>query len=415
MLGRYLDDSYAPEVRRNITTVALSRLGANAVYRFSAPFLPTIASGLDVSLSRLGAAIAISEAVGLTAPLVGRRIDRRHHPTTMALGLVGVTAGALVAAAGPNIVWFVVGLVLLAVAKIVFDVALGAWTASHVPYERRGRVVGLVETSWALGMLVGVSTMGLVTALTSWRWGYVAGAVMTTAAVAAVVVRLGSEPRSVPAAYTPDALDEPHGPGGIGRRGMWMVAAMFALTAAAQSLFFTFGAWLEDEFGFGAVALTAVTFGLGGLELVASTTSAARVDRWGKERSVVIGAGLMVPMGLALAAFGTSFVPGVLALGVFIALFEFSIVSSISIGSELVPGAPARGLSAVIAAATMGRAAAATPATWLYEQHGIWVPALIGAAFASLTVLCITRVAALPARQSAVATPRPPGDHSVSR
>ena len=115
VLGRYLDDSYAPEVRRNITTVALSRLGANAVYRFSAPFLPTIASGLDVSLSRLGAAIAISEAVGLTAPLVGRHIDRRHHPTTMALGLVGVTAGALVAAAGPNIVWFVVGLVLLAV------------------------------------------------------------------------------------------------------------------------------------------------------------------------------------------------------------------------------------------------------------------------------------------------------------
>ncbi|MEJ7720195.1 MAG: hypothetical protein WKF58_06975 [Ilumatobacteraceae bacterium] len=148
---------------------------------------------------------------------------------------------------------------------------------------------------------------------------------------------------------------------------------MFALTAAAQSLFFTFGAWLEDEFGFGAVALTAVTFGIGGLELAASTTSAARVDRWGKERSVVFGAGLMVPMGLALAAFGTSFVPGVLALGVFIALFEFSIVSSISIGSELVPGAPARGLSAVIAAATMGRAAAATPATWLYEQHGIWV------------------------------------------
>ena len=30
---------------------------------------------------------------------------------------------------------------------------------------------------------------------------------------------------------------------------------MLGLTAAAQSLFVTFGAWLEDDFGFGTAAL----------------------------------------------------------------------------------------------------------------------------------------------------------------
>ena len=56
----------------------------------------------------------------------------------------------------------------------MFDVGLISWTADHVPYERRGRIIGLIETSWALGLLVGVTTLGLVAAATSWRWSYVA-------------------------------------------------------------------------------------------------------------------------------------------------------------------------------------------------------------------------------------------------
>ena len=43
---------------------------------------------------------------------------------------------------------------------------------------------------------------------------------------------------------------------------------MFGLMSAAQSLFITFGPWLEDDFGVRTVGLAAVTFGLGALELV---------------------------------------------------------------------------------------------------------------------------------------------------
>ncbi len=43
MFGRFLDDSFAPAIRRDVTTATLSRLAANACYRYSAPFLATIA------------------------------------------------------------------------------------------------------------------------------------------------------------------------------------------------------------------------------------------------------------------------------------------------------------------------------------------------------------------------------------
>src|SRR5215203_619614 len=59
VLGRFLDDSFAPEVRSGVTTLTVARLSANSCYRYSAPFLATIARGLDVSLEQVGVALAI--------------------------------------------------------------------------------------------------------------------------------------------------------------------------------------------------------------------------------------------------------------------------------------------------------------------------------------------------------------------
>lgn len=394
MFGRFLDDSFAPAIRRDVTTATLSRLAANACYRYSAPFLATIADGLDVTLSELGIAVAVTEFVGLSAPVVGHRVDRLPHRAAMLGALAGVGAGSIIAASSTGVAMFVAGLIVLSIAKITFDVALGAWIASHVPYERRGRVVGLIETSWALGLLAGVSTMGAVAALSNWRWGFVAGAAMVTAAAVAVAKRLGDEPSSAAvrdkmhraAAATSRSL----APMRLDSRGRWIVAAMFGLMAASQTLFVTFGAWLQDDFGFGAGFLAAAAFGLGALELVASSTAAARTDRWGKERSVLLGAGSMIPAGLLLVAANSVVVPGLVLLGIFVAGFEFAIVSALSMGSQLVPGAPARGLGAVIAAGTTGRAVATVPTTWLYERHGISASALLGVGFACLTMAAMT-------------------------
>jgi hypothetical protein len=68
----------------------------------------------------------------------------------------------------------------------------------------------------------------------------------------------------------------------------------------------------------------------------------------------------------------------------FIAAFEFAIVSAIPIGAELVPGLPGRGIGTMIAFGTVGRAAMAIPSTRLYDEHGIWPAACLGAAAATV-------------------------------
>lgn len=386
MLGRRLDRSFAPEVRANVTAVTLGRLTGNAAYRFSGPFLGAIARGMHVTLGQIGVAVAVGETSGLLSPLTGRLVDRLAPRRAMWWGLVGVAAGASAAGSAPNLVAFAAGLFLLGWAKSVYDIGLGAWIAGHVVYERRSRVVGLTETSWALGLLVGVSLMGLITGVASPRWAYAAAAVV-------VVVMAGVLRHRLPEDHTAEARPVGVRIGRISRSGMVVVGGMLLLAAGAQALFVTFGSWLQDQHGFSSTTLAVVTFGLGAAELAASLTSAHRTDAWGKERSVAVGAAAMVPAALALAAAQRVLPLGLAAVVVAIVMFEFAIVSGIALASELVPGSAARGLAWVVSATTLGRALVAIPATRLYQHLGIDGPAVLTAVLAAGAVVAFARPA----------------------
>ena len=379
MLYGLLDDRDAPEVHRNLVQLTVARLAGNACYRFTYPFVALIASGLDVSLPRIGVALAFAELAGLLSPLTGRFADRLGQRRAMAGGLAMVAVGATLAASAQHVVWLAVALVLLSQSKVLFDLGLTSWIADQVPYERRSRIVGLTETSWALGLLVGVSLMGLVTAATSWRIGYLTGA--TAAAVMAAVVWR----RVTPLPPRADRVAAP-ATGKMPSWAWWAIASFLCLMGASQALFVTFGSWLEDTFGLGAVGLAAITVALGLGELGASLTSAQRTDAWGKEASAIGGALLMVPTGLVLAVWHDQMAVGVVLLVVSILGFEFAIVSSLAIGSRLVPGSPARGVGTMVAAGTSGRALVSIPATALYDRSGFGWPAAMSAALACGTV-----------------------------
>ena len=380
MLQRLLDDRDVPEVHRNLVPLTFARVTGNACYRYTYPFVALIASGLDVSLGRMGVALAFAELAGLLSPLTGRLADHLGHRTAKAGGLAAVALGASLAASAQHVVWLALALVVLSQSKVLFDLGLTSWIAEQVPYERRGRIVGLTETSWAGGLLLGVSTMGLVTAATNWRVGYLTGA-MAAVSMATVVFRRVTP---LPARHE---RPERAATGRIPRWGFAAVLAVMCLMGASQALFVTFGSWLEDTFGLGAVGLAAITVALGLGELGASLTSARNTDRWGKELSTAGGAALMVPTGLVLAAWHDQMAVGIVLLVIAILGFEFGIVSSLAIGSRLVPGSPARGVGAMIAAGTSGRAIVSVPATALYERSGFGWPAAMSALLACGTIV----------------------------
>jgi predicted MFS family arabinose efflux permease len=384
VLGRVLDDSYAPEVRRDLTAFAAARMTSNACYRFVGPFIATIARGLDVHLADIGVAIAISELFGLASPLIGRVVDQLGARRAVAVGLGAAIVGTCLAAATQGVAMLTVALVILSQGNSTFYLGIGSWIALHVPYERRGRVIGLIEVSWAFGLLLGVSTMGLVTAATNWRVGYLSGAAAMIVMAVVILGRIESpteEHRTAAAAQVGGRLVS---------RGWLVLLSGFAITAASHALIVTFGSWLEDEFGLTPAGLSAVTFLLGAGELIATLSVARFTDVWGKRRSVAVGAALMVPACAGLAMWHHHLILGVALLAVVVLGFEFSVVSAISLGAALVPGSPARGLGLLIGVDTFGRALMSVPATRLYSHYGIGWPATMAAALAMIGVVTIT-------------------------
>jgi predicted MFS family arabinose efflux permease len=276
-------------------------------------------------------------------------------------------------------------LVILGLGNSTFYLGVGTWIAGHVPFERRGRVTGLIEVSWAFGLLIGVSTMGLVTQLTNWRIGYLSGAV-AVAAMAIVVIGRIDPPQ--PALKPVGGF--PVGHGRLIRRGWLVLLAGFTMTAASYALVVTFGSWLEDQFGFTPAGISGVSFLLGAGELCATLSVARFTDIWGKRRSVATGAALMIPAGAGLALWHHDLVVGIIFLAIAAIGFEFSVVSAISLATGLVPGAPARGLGLLIGVDTVGRAAMSVPATRLYSRYGIGWPAAITAILAAISVAAVT-------------------------
>ena len=383
LADRFLDDSYSEETRRHVTTLTIARLTSNACFRYAPPFLASISDDFQISLSRLGLALMITEIAMGISPVLGRFVDRMHRRTAMAGGLLAISGAATIAAASPSVWIFVLGMLLIAVAKFIFDIGLASWVNDHVEYEKRGRVIGFTETSWALGLLIGVTAMGLVASATSWRWGYAVGAI--SVAVMAIVVMTRLDGHDVAGSQrSKDTTKYP-----MPRKGYWIFAAMFFLMAASQTLFVTFGSWLEDEFGFTEAGISAVVFGLGAFELLASVTSARRTDTWGKERSTIFGALLILPAGLLLTVGHNNAIIGLILLGIYLLGFEFSIVSMLPLSANLIPSSPGRGLGIVLAGGTLGRASMSLIGTAAYDKFGINVPAFIGAICAAGMIGCI--------------------------
>jgi DHA1 family inner membrane transport protein len=385
VLARFLAADEHPEVRSSLGLITLARLSTNAIYRFAPPFLPAIGRGLGVDLAVMGTALGVSELSGLASPALGRMAERRSRQRAMVVGLTIVALAGLAAAASPGVAAFTVALIVVALAKTTFDVSAYGWIGDRVPVQRRARAMGLIETSWAGGLLVGVSALGLILAVTNWRVAYMVGAVAVGVAALAVARRVPLDP--APGAARRDHEAEP--PARLSRQAWRVIAALTLLMSGSQAVFVTFGAWLEDDFGFASAAVAAVSFGLGVVELGASASTVRFTDRIGPPLAVLGGGLLMVPAGLALGSVGSAAWLGVPVFVAYIAAFEFALVSALPLVSELQPAARVKAMGVAFGCGTLGRAVTSAPTAWLYERHGMGASGALGAVFAVGVVVAV--------------------------
>ncbi len=205
------------------------------------------------------------------------------------------------------------------------------------------------------------------------------------AAAWAVVVAVGAD--------TAPVLDTPAPTGERPRltANAWLaVAASAGIAITGLSTVVVAGTWLSEAFGVstGGVGLVAMAFGAA--ELLASSSSAGMADRIGPTRAIRIALAVVV-LGLALmASAGSSLAVGTTGLFLFFVGFEFAIVTSFSIVSEVMPTARGRVLAVNTAVGTVLRGMGVGASGPLYEAMGITGPAALSAVTAVSSIVALT-------------------------
>jgi predicted MFS family arabinose efflux permease len=373
-----------------LTLAASLRLWLNTARRFAYPFAPALARGLGVPLTAVTSVIAVNQATCLFGLVFGPLADRYGPRLIMLLGLTLLGAGMLAAGFLPFYGFVMVGLFLAGVGKNLFDPALQAYIGRRVPYDRRGLAVGLVEISWAAAALIGIPVMGLLIERVSWRAPFFALGGLGLLGAALIGLFFSGDGRPAASAA---------------RRSWWRVwselaghrpargvlAVIFFVSAANDNLFVVYGAWLEGAFALSAVALGLATTSIGAAELIGEFLTAGLSDRIGLYRAVIWGLTLSAAAYLLLpwTASGLPWAAaGLFAVFLFV---EFTIVTLLSLATEVTPESRATMMAGFALAAGAGRVVGALLGGQVWLAGGMPAVAAVSAAGSLAAAFCLWR------------------------
>jgi DHA1 family inner membrane transport protein len=387
--GTSITGPIARRLALQLSAATLARLVLNTSRRFAYTFAPALSRGLGVPLPAITRLIAINQATGVLSLFFGPLGDRWGYRVMMLAGLGALTVGMLAGGLVPVYGMVLLALLLAGLGKSFFDPALQAYVGERVPYQRRGLVMGFVELAWAGSSLVGIPLMGLLIEGQGWQSPFL------------VLGGLGLLGTITLGLLIPRGDQQQSGDGGlIGFRQAWRRlsqerAALGALgfgllvSAGNDNLFVVYGVWLEATFGLTVVALGVATTVIGVAEFLGEGLTASISDRLGLKRALLIGLTLSALSYILLPLLGRTLWLGLAGLFVVFLTFEFTVVTSFSLFSEILPGARATMMSSSVAALSLGRVIGALIGGQVWLAGGLLATGLVSAALSGLALGCL--------------------------
>ncbi len=367
------------------------RLVLNTARRFAYPFAPVLSRGLGVSLSAITSLIAINQVTSLLGALIGPMSDRLGYRKMMIAGMAMLAAGMLAAAIFPIYAVVLVALFLAGLGKSIFDPAVQAWVGNRVPYHRRARVMGIMETSWSASTLIGIPLVAILMDRYGWQSPFlVMGGLGCIGAVALYFI-IPDQPGTASPKVSPAEYIGAYSQLLANKPALGALGYVFFVSAANDNLFVVYGAWLEQSFGLGIVALGLGTSLIGVAELAGEGLTATISDRIGLKRSLVAGLSLSVMSYLGLPFLEPSLAASLCGLAILFFIFEFTMVTSLTLCTEILPGFRATMMSGFLAAAGIGRVIGALMGGAVWQAGGILATGCISGALTFLGMLCLLR------------------------
>ena len=392
MTSRSQDPSPARRIQPlslKVGTIVLCRLFLNTARRFAYPFAPVLSRGMGVSLTAVTSIIAVNQATTLLGMFFGPLADRLGYRLMMLAGLGLLTVGMLLGGILPFYGVVMAGLFLSGLGKSVFDPAYQAYFAENVPYHRRGMVIGIIEMSWAGSTLVGIPLIAVLIDRLGWRAPFFVLSGLGLLGIAAVRLLIPKDDKTSPARSSLLAFGRTWRPLLHERTALGAFGFAFFVSIANDNLFVVYGAWLESAFGLRIVAIGIGTGLIGAAELCGELLTVVLADRFGLKRSVFLGLGLSVLTYAALVFCGQALLSALVSLFLIFLTLEFTIVSFLSLCTELRPKSRATMMAGFFAAAGLGRIIGALIGGPIWLAGGIAATGTVSAAISVLALVSL--------------------------
>ncbi|MEX1003890.1 MAG: MFS transporter [Acidimicrobiia bacterium] len=374
---------------RQIGTVRLValKLVLNTGIRLVYPFLPAIARGLGISIGQAGALVSMRWVAGFASPVaIGLAGTRATSRALLLVGLAVFAIGSLVTALLGVFAGALIGFALIGFAKPLFDVGAQAHVAERVPWHRRSRHIGLLEVAWAGGLLIGAPMAGWLIERGAWNTPFLILGILSAVGMVAVarmdrveteaVIDIGEKPKV-------------RGP------ALWFLVVGGIVGFALEILLVNLGTWLENSFGLALLALGGVGTVIGVAELIGEGGVVAITDKVNKRNALALALALAAVVFVVLAMVADSLVVGVGVLAVGIALIEYTIVSGMSVATEIHPGNRTGYLAWFAVATGVGRIAGDLAGPWMFGVGGIRVTSFVAAGSALAGAALLLRLPTL--------------------
>lgn len=384
------------ELKRSLNfqvgAMVVVRLVFNTFYRMIYPFLSFFAKGMGVDLRTISYAITARSLMGLVSPFLASVADSRGRKAGMLLGTIIFSASICLVVIWPTFPAFFISLSLGIIGYLIFVPSLQAYLGDLVPYEKRGRVLGITEFAWSLSAIIGVPLVGFIIARKGWLAPFPLIALLGGLAFILLAWMLPKDPQ--PQAENQGFIrnlakvfSSPPALAAIIMAGMY--------TAANETVTLVYGVWVEQAFSLSIASLGATALAIGISELGGESLVTAFTDRIGKRKALAIGIIANCLAALSLPLLGRWLVGALIGLFLFYMTFEFTMVSGIPMMTEILPSARATMLAAHMAFIALGRSLGDLLAPTLFSQRilpGIAANALVAILFDLLALLALRRV-----------------------
>ncbi|MDT8380124.1 MAG: MFS transporter [Desulfotignum sp.] len=369
----------------------LAKLLMNTARRMVYPFAPAFARGLGVDLAAITSIIALNQATAVLGPVGASFADRYGNRRIILVALALLGFGCVAAGLIPIYGALVLALFLTGLAKSIFDPSFQAFIGTHVPFDQRGKFIGITELAWAGATLVGIPLAGMTIQAFSFQAPFLAIAIIA-ATCFVLIFRLMPQDR-------PSKKHQTRGTGLLlanwkqimkNRQVLAMLSFSFFMALGSDILFVVYGAWLEQSYGLSLAAIGLGTILIGLAEVAGEAVTAFFSDRIGLLKTIFIGLGLTAGCYFLLPVLdrGIPYVLGGLFL-VFLC-FEFTIVTAMGLTTELMPELRASTMSAFYAIGGLGRVAGAFSGGLIWSHTGIFHISIIAGVCTLAALACMT-------------------------